>query len=330
MTVIAPPQRGTAEAIAARIPLWGQIQKLVYSAVCGQWAVGFWSGLYVLVFQAHYFGKSFKYTWDHLAQLWHVRAIPGAGPWMYLNSDLFRHLYLRDAPESILAYAVVAMIVPVLASKKKAKPPLIHRIMVRLGMPSPYQGDLGRHPDTSGLQYLFLMPSMLLAAIPGEIIMSVLVFGGMAAAHRAGYHSPWLTPTSPWVSVAIGIGGGRLAGHAPAVKAGQDIQRFYASKRVALVYAADKILSQFKTGQISQDKARHELTSMRRSDPSILYPASYRMLYDRMVEDRVPVREYGRVSTIVTVSAVIVFVVVGGWGIYLRKWGITHGFWMPW
>lgn len=329
MTTTAP--RSAAEAAVGHIPAWGKIQALAYSALIGQWAVGFWSAAYVLIFQARYFGKSLKYDWDHLDVLWHFAAIPWIGHWAVQWFDLGRHIFLRDAPEAVLAYAAVAMIIPLLATRpKKNRVPWLDKVMVRLGMPSAYQGDLGRHPDTSGLQYLFLLPSMLFASLPGEILMAAVLFGGIAAAHRAGYHSPWLTAASPWVPVAIGIAGGKFAGHKPAVKAGSDVNRFFIGKRLGLRYLAENILQKFGDGGIGQDAACDQLTRMRRTDPAWWYPAAYRGLYDRLLAERAPAGHYGRGSTIATVAFVTVFIVAGGWGVYLRKWGIPHGFWLPW
>jgi hypothetical protein len=338
MTTAAPITESPVESFVGKIPFAGKLQSILYSLIVGQWAVGFWSALYILIFEADWFGESFKYTWDNLNTLWHFKAIPGIGHWLFAYYGDGRHLFLRDAPESVLAYALVAMIIPLLQSKVRDKPPLADRLMVRLGMPSPYQGKLGRHPHTSGLQYLFLVPSMLLASLPGEIIASVIIFGGMALAHHYGYHPGWLTPLGtvpagpvriPWIQIAVGIAGGKFLGHKPAVKAGQDIQRYYLGKRLALVYAADTILDQFVGGELDHDKARDQLTSMRRSDPSFWYPAAYRMMYARMLAARVKVGKYSVLSTIVTIVVVVIVVVIGGWGVYLRRYGITHTFWMP-
>jgi hypothetical protein len=338
MTVVSVPEQGV-EAFVGKIPFAGKLQSLLYSLVVGQWAVGFWSALYVLIFQAHWFGKSLKYIWDNLNVLWHFEAVPLIGHWLFAYYNVGRHLYLRDAPEAILGYALVAMIIPFLATRMRDKPPLLDRVMVRLGMPSPYQEKLGRHPHTSGLQYLFLVPSMLLASLPGEIAASVAIFGGMALAHHYGYTPGWLTPTGTfpvgpvhvaWVFITVGVAGGKFLGHKPAVKAGQDIQRYYLGKRLALVYAADKILDQFEKGLLNHDKARNLLTGMRRSDPAFWYPAAYRLMYQRLLAEHVLVRKYGLVSMVVTVLAVLAVIVIGGWGVYLRRYGITHGFWLPW
>jgi len=343
------PTQSAAEILAGKIPFWNRAQSVVYSAAAGQWAVGFWSGVYVLVTQAHYFGKSFKNTWDNLAVILHLGAIPGIGRFLVENADIGRHIFFRDAPEAVLAYAVVAMIITWLAMKKyqvslfrkiliklhlagepERKIPLIQKAMVRVGMPSIYQEDMGRHAGTSPLQYMFLIPSMLLAALPGEILVAAIIFGGIAFAHHHGYYSPWLEPTSPWVSPLIGTAGGKAFGHAPAVKAGYDAQVFYLGKRLSVNYAADSILSSFHEDLISQAKARNDLTRMRRADPAIWYPASYRHLYDRLLAARTAVREYGKLSTVTFALFVVLFVVIGAWGVYLRKYGIGHGFWMPW
>lgn len=349
MSAVAAPSQSAAEVLAGKIPFWDRVQSLGYSYIAGQWAVGFWSGLYVLITQAHYFGRSFKETWDNLAVIWHMGAIPWVGHFIVENADLARHIFFRDAPEAVLAYAVVAMIITWLAMKKyqpslvrrllmklhlagepERKIPLIQKAIVKLGMPSIYQEDMGRHPDTSTAQYIFLIPSMLLAALPGETIMAAIIFGGIAFAHHHGYYSPWLEPTSPWVSPLIGIAGGKAFGHVPAVKAGYDAQRFYLGKRLAVNYRADQILDNFLADPTTHVKARNELTAMRRADPSILYPASYRHLYDRLLARHAAVRRYGKLSTLTFALGILVFVVIGAWGVYLRKYGIGHGFWMPW
>jgi hypothetical protein len=344
---VSVPHSG-AEQLAAKIPLLDRIQALAYSLIAGQWAVGFWSGVYVLVFQAHWFGKSFKYTWDHLNTLWHFRAIPGIGDWLFAHYDIGRHIFLRDAPEAILAYAVVAMIITFLASKEKAKTPWLDRLFVRLHIPSIYQGRYEvrhgrkkgqpRRADTSPLQFTFLLPSMLATAIPGEAIIGAIIFGGIAIAHSRGYNSPWLLPTSPWVAPVIGIAGGRFAGHRPAVKAGADIQRYFGTRRLAVPYAADAILDGFALwvrdgnapGAISKETARNELTGMRRADPSLWYPVTYRRLYARLLAAHAAVRQYSKASKWVFGAGLVLALVIGLWGVYLRKWGIAHGFWLPW
>jgi hypothetical protein len=336
---IKVPQSG-AEQLAQKIPLWDKIQSVVYSIIVGQWAVGFWSGVYVLVFQAHWFGKSFKYTWDNLNLLWHFRAIPGVGNWLFDNYNLARHIFMRDAPEAIAAYAFVAMVITLLASKEKDKTPWLDRLFVRLHIPSVYQGRFDvkhgsrkgqpRRADTSVAQYALLLPSMLLTAIPGEAIAAAVIFGGIALAHSRGYHSPWLEPTSWWVPVIIGLAGGRFAGHRPAIKAGADIQRYFIGKRLAIGYVADRILVRYHADQLTQDEARNKLTAMRRADPSLWYPVAYRHLYGRLLAAHAKVREYSSWSRWVLAALLVVGLVIGLWGVYLRKYGITHGFWLPW
>jgi hypothetical protein len=338
-TAIEVPQSG-AEQLAAKVPFLDRIQAIVYSLLVGQWAVGLWSGIYVLVFEAHWFGKSFKYTWDNLNTLWHFKAIPAIGPWLYVHYDIARHVFLRDVPEAILAYAAVAMIITLLASKEKERTPWLDRLFVRLHIPSIYQGRFDvkhgprkgqrRRSDTSVLQFIFLLPSMLLTAIPGEAIAGAVIFGGMALATKSGYHSQWLVPTSPWVAVAIGIVGGRFAGHRPAVKAGADIQRYFAGKRLAIRYAADAIMDRALADPSTRDEAVNQLTGMRRADPSLFYPVTYRRLYARLLAAHAKVRQYSRASKWVFGIGLLVVLVIGLWGVYLRKYGISHGFWLPW
>jgi hypothetical protein len=332
MSVIEPKaaKQPLIETLLPKIPLWGKFQTTGYSVALTQVAVGIVSAIYVLVTQANYFGFSFKDSWDNLAIIWHVDAVPFIGNWMVLHFDIFRHVFLRDDPESIVAYALVAMVVVKLAPMKK-KVPFIDYVMVKyLRMPSRYQARLGRHPNTSGLQYLFLLPALLLMALPGEILASGIIFGGMALAHKEGVGNyTWLTPTAWWVPIAIGIAGGAFWGHKPAIKAGDDVQEFFLGKRLSLVYAADEILNQFVTAQIDHDTARNELTAMRRTAPGVLYPISYQLKYEALLDRHDPVRHYGKRSTVAIVLLVTVLVILAIYGLYIRKWGVTHGFWTP-
>lgn len=328
MTAMPAEAAPLAERIVAKIPFWDKLQAIVYSGAVSFWAVGVVAAGYVLVTQAKYFGKSFKYTWDHLNLLWHVHAVPWAGPWLYDHYDTARHIFGRNALESTLAYAFVAMIVPLLVTRQRDKPPLLDKIMVRLGMPSPYQGDLGRHPRTSVLQYLFLPVSMYVAAIPGFILAGLLLFGGMAILHHYGL-ALWFTPTSWYVATLIGIAGGRLAGHKPAVKAGLDINRFFLGKRLAISYLADAILVKFAEKLISQEQARNELTAMRRTDPGKFYPYSYRLRYQTLLEAHAPVRHYSRWNTVAIIAIVASLVVLGAYGLYVLHYGVKHGYWKP-
>lgn len=336
----APAAKGTAEALILKIPFWGKLQNTVYSLGLIQWAVGVVTAGYILVTQADYFGFSFKKSWDNLNQVWHFRAIPEIGNFLYDNWDLGRHLYFRAILESVLAYAFVSMIVPKLMTKPKARVPLPHRVMIRLGMPSPYMGRLRPdHPDTSGLQYAFLFPSIWIASLFGQVVMSVIIFVPMALAHRAGFHPAWLQPEGiitagpiriPWVPILIGVAGGQLWGHTPAGKAGADIQRRWLDRRLSVAYLAERLLDAFSAGDLSRDKARDQLTALPDSQPSELYPATYRAWYDRLLAAHTPARPTSRWVRLISWLIVAGLVILGAYGVYAQRWGIPqHDLWIP-
>jgi hypothetical protein len=337
---LAPPVRPAAESLILKIPFWGKAQNTIYSLGLIQWAVGVVTAGYILVTQGKYFGKSLKFSWDHLNQLWHFQAVPLIGDFLDDNWDLGRHLYFRAILESILAYAFVSMIVPKLMTKPKRRVPLAHRVMVRLGMPSPYMARLRPdHPDTSGLQYVFLFPSVWIASWPGQIVSSVIIFGGMALGHRAGFHPSWFQPEGiitvgpvrvPWVPVLIGIAGGQLWGHSPAGKAGADIQRRWLDRRLSVYYLAEKLLDLFSAGKLSRDKALAQLTALPDALPSQLYPATYRTWYQRLLAEHAPARPTSRWTRFVSWLVVAGLIILGLYGIYAQRWGIPHhNLWIP-
>jgi hypothetical protein len=334
-----PSSLGTAEALIGKIPARGKVQAAVYSLALIQWAVGIVTAAYVIITQWTWFGYSFKYTWDHLNEIWHWKAIPWIGDFLYRNWDIGRHLYFRNLQETVLAFAFVSMIIIKLTVRPKlqGRIPWAHRAIVKMKMPSPYQGQLGRHPDTSGLQYVFLIPSMFLCELPGIIVFSVVVFGGMAIGHRLGFHPAWFYPEAtigygpvrlPWVQILIGIGAGRFFGRLPAIKAGQDIQRRYLDVRLALRYRAGQIMDQVLDGTLDEDKALDQLTALPRTRPSELYPETYRRWYDALLRQLAPARPRTRWATIASRVTVILAVLLGAYGVYIQRYGIHHGsFW---
>ena len=122
MTAIQPaahlpehaPVSGAArltEEILPKIPFFGRIKDVGYSVAGTQVAVGIMSAVYILIFQATWFGFSLKRPWDDLNKAWHFQAVPYIGEFLYDNWDIARHAFFRDATESVLAYALVVMIV---------------------------------------------------------------------------------------------------------------------------------------------------------------------------------------------------------------------------
>jgi hypothetical protein len=255
----------------------------------------------------------------------------------------------------VLAYALVVMVIvkikplyspPLSYRLRKAlhlpvsgyenRIPVMHRVLGFLHMPTPYQRDMtgwrgkSRSADTTPLQYLFLLPSMVLAALPGEIVMAAILFGGMAVAHHQGYYSPWLEPTSPWVPIAIGIAGGNAFGHLPAVKAGQDVQKYFLRMRLAIAYFAEDLLNRYRAGDVTLDYARNEITALRGTEPGVWYPDVYRARYRLLKSRNEPADRGSRLEKTGIVLFLFVMTLLAGYGLYVRKWGVSHGsFWIP-
>jgi hypothetical protein len=322
-----------------RLPLFSQVKDTTYFAGLTQVAVGVAYTAYIAITQATYFGFSLKGSWDNLDKLLHFAAIPWIGSWLVRWFDYGRHLYGRNEPETIITYALVVIFL-VKVKKLKDEIPAADRFMIALHMPSPYQGRVrhrwGRHAgelrrtDTSLLQYVFLLPSMLLMQLPGLVGMSVVVFGGIAAAHRAGFHAGWLSPYAWWVPIVIGVGAGAFFGHRPANKAGYDIQKSYLKRRLAVAYAAEELLDRFHDGELSRDEARDQLTGMRDAKPSQLYPDAYRFRYDWMLRDRAtaePAHWWERPRAVLMLT---VFAVMAGYGLYAKWIGIPSGHLRVW
>jgi hypothetical protein len=351
------------EEILPKIPFFGRIKDIGYSVGVSQYAVGVMSAVYIVIWQGTYWGFSLKPYWDGANNYLHFKAIPWTGPFLYDNWDIGRHLFFRDALESVLAYALVVMVIvkikplyaPGLGYKIRrrlglAKPwdpsrrkiPLVHQVLGFCHMPTPYQGDMirwlhrpgrvrrTRSAQTTPLQYLMLLPSMFLASVPGMAVMAAIVYGGMAYAHHRGYHSPWLTPESPWVPIAVGVAGGNAFGHLPAVKAGQDVQKYFLRMRLAVAYFAEELLRRHHDDEITLDQARDEITALRSTKPGKLYPDVYRARYDLLKSRNEPADRGTRLEIFSVLAFVFVVTLLAGYGLYARKWAIPHNnLWIP-
>jgi len=325
----------TSDEVLGKIPFSGRIKDAIYLAAGPLAAVGIIATLYVLVTQASYWGDSLKPIWDNLDRIWHFAAIPGIGNWLVAHWDIGRHLYLRGVPETVLSYALVMMLFATVKPLKR-RTPAIDKILIFAHMPSPYQARYNRwiwhrgqpRPErTSGLQYLLLVPSMLIAMLPGTIICSVAAFGLIALAHKYGITAGWLNPDAFWVSLFIGLGAGKLAGHRPPLKAGQDVQRFFLGGRLAAAYTAESLLTSYHDGPRDGKPlaaARDALTSMRGTQPGAIYPARYIARYDRLLELRAPAGKRSTWQTIVITAVAVVSAVFAIYGLYITKGPLLH------
>ena len=345
--------------ILPKIPFFGKLKDTALAIIATQVAVGIMSAVYIVIFQGVYFGRTNKPYWDGLNSEWHFGAVPWIGKFLNENWDIGRHLFFRDATESVLAYALVVMIfvkikplygpplswkirkilhlqVPATPPARKGIP-LVHRVLGFFHMPTPYQGDMNRwlghgprKAQTTPLQYVFLLPSMFLASIPGMAIAAAVIFGGMAYAHSRGYHSPWLTPESPWVPIAVGIAGGNAFGHLPAVKAGQDVQKYFLKLRLAIAYFADALLDRYHADEISHDEARNQITALRSTKPGRWYPEVYQARYDTLYARHEPADRGGKLDRVTITLFMLVLTALAGYGLYARKWAISHNdLWIP-
>jgi hypothetical protein len=352
MTAAPRSAQPVTEQIAEKIPFLGKIQNLVYGAILSAVAVGIPTAIYVITTQGVYFGKSFKYTWDNLDKLWHVSAIPLIGDWMVRYWDVFRHLFLRDDPEPLLAFALVAVIV-VKQLALKDKTPLIDRfLLIPLHMPSRYQSRYTtwrgrrsgtaqfRRADPSLPQILLLPLSILVAAIPGEAVASAIIFPALAFEHSR-HQMLGVGPETWWVIILIGVAGGAFAGHSPAVAVGEYLQRYFLGRRLLVAYAAEKIMTALAVGwsiESPQERreslaiARDQVTAMRSTHPSVVYPPAYRIRYDDLLIARYQPRPRGKVMVVSTWLFVAALLVLAVYGLYVKYIGLKvldGNFWKP-
>jgi hypothetical protein len=323
-----------------KLTLGEKLQNLVYSVLGGHAGVALVSAVYVLVLQAKYFGFSLKYSWDHLPQAWHMTQLHifgwGLGPWLETHWTVARHYYGRNIPEGVVGLSII-LIILAKAKPVTGKPGPVDRALVRLGFPSHYQWLMGRHERASGLQIVLLPVTMLIAALPGVIVSSVIILGGTALLHRYGYHLNVAAPRwtvaytagSVWQPLVIGACGGWLFARKSVSKVADDVQLHFLEIRLKVAYAADKILQAFRDGGMTLAAARDALTPMKRTQPVKAYPPVYRIRYQALLDAEVRPEQHGRGTTVLMAAVLVVLPVLTAYGLYVRYWGAKHGLWVP-
>jgi hypothetical protein len=313
-----------------------RLQNLVYSIAGGHAGVWIVSAIYVLIFQARYhvFGKTIwlKHGWDNLPANAGMR-----GSWLDMHWDTIRHLYFRNIPEGILG---LLLILAVLAKAKPVKQPSrLDKLLVRLGFPSHHQGQLGRHERVSPLQVILSPLTVLLASLPGVIIGSLLIYGLPLLLRHYGLHPlNGLHPPSwadaylaghSWQPLAVGALGGWFYGRKAFSKVADDVQLFFIERWLDRAHAADAILGRLKSGSITQAEARDELTELRATRPSRIYPPAFRHRYRALLSAGVTAEEHGRWISILMPLVVLILAVLAVFGGYIRLWYAGHGGWLP-
>jgi hypothetical protein len=338
-TLKAEDQR--AVPVLRKLTLGEKLQNLLYSVLGAHAGVALVSAVYVLVLQAKYFGFSLKYSWDHLPQAWHMTHLKvlgwSLGPWLEAHWTVARHYFGRNIPEGVVGLSII-LIILAKAKPVTGQPSWLDRLFVRLGFPSHYQGMMGRHERASGLQIVLLPVTMLIAALPGVIVSSVVIFGGTALLHRYGYHLKVAAPPrwtvaytagSVWQPLVIGAFGGWFFARKSVSKVADDVQLHFLEIRLAVAYAADEILQAFRDGGMTLAAARDALTRMKRTEPVKAYPPVYRIRYQALLAAEVRPEAHGRGTTILMAAVLVILPVLTIYGLYVRYWGAKHGLWVP-
>jgi hypothetical protein len=342
-TIASPAASGAAASprvpnlVVPRLSAADRLQNLVYSVVGGHAGVWIVSAVYFLVFEAKYrvFGTTIwlKHGWDNLPA-----NIGLSGSWLDQHWDTIRHLYFRNVPEGILG---LLLILAVLArAKPVGEPGRLDALLVRLHFPSHHQGQLGRPERVTPLQVILSPITVLLASLPGVIVGSLLIYGvppllrHLGLQPLAGFHPPAWTDAylagHSWQPLAIGALGGWFYGRKAFSKVADDVQLFFVERWLNRAYAADAILGKLTSGAISQEEARDELTQLRATRPSRIYPPAFRRRYRVLLTAGVTAEKHGRWVSFLMPLVVLILTVLAVFGAYIRLWYAGHPTgWVP-
>jgi len=290
----------------------------------------------VIILEARYGPVTLKHGWDYLPQNIHLASWGGwLGQWITAHWDTIRHVYGRNVPEGIIGLAGVLIILA--KAKPAGEPKRIDRILVRVGFPNHHQGQLGRHERVSALQVAMLLPTMLIASVPGVIAGSVLIYGSTALLHHYGVHLqlhvpgvlvPYLAGAT-WQPLAIGALGGWFFARKSTSKVADDVQLYFEEIRLARARAIDKALSRYSRGAWTLPAVRERLDGLRRARPARIYPPVFRYRYDALLNAGADPEPHGTAARWAMPLAAGAVVVLGLFGAYIRLWYAKHGGWIP-
>lgn len=331
-----------------------KIQNTVYTVLGLHGGVFVVTFIYICLFEARYrFGDtvySLGPAWNNLPVTLNVTSwlnwipVPGSGglgSWIINHWDLIQHIYFNKIPAGIVAFTFIGLLLGLGAGKPLGKPKAVDKMFIKLNQwfrifPNRYQGY-----RTTSVQYALLPFSMLLAALPGVIAGSVLIYGSTALLHFAAVTPPdplaflhinfarAILAGSIWQPIAIGALGQHFFARYVTLKAGEDEQSYFLESRADNAYDAGAILEGYKNGTCTETTAINEISGMRKATPSKIYPPIYRHRLTAMLKARVPVPEHGNEARVV-MPAILAFMAVALLlGAYWYTWLPKHGGWLP-
>lgn len=334
-----------------RQSLADKVQTVVYSVLGLHIGVFVMYAIYVIFFLATYqlFGYdiSLEKDWTNLPAVWHLTsALPwGVGQWFAANWDFIQHKYLLDIPVGIVGFVFIGLLLGKVSKKPLGPPSKMDKFLVRFGFANRHQGQLGKHEETSFRQYLFLLPAMLAASLPGIIVATLVIFGGAAAMHAA-FHTGWLAhPSVPhpaflnaylagttWQPIAVGFAGARFFGRKAVTKPALDLNRYFLSCRLWVVQEWVVIINSLAAGEITPEQAMDKQTRLPGTHPSRLHAPAYRGMYEalesKVFNGLMQVPDRGSWSKYVIRSVVGLLTFLAIYGAYMYLWFPKHGGWL--
>lgn len=346
-----------AEVKLPPLTLADKIQNTVYSILGVHAGVFIVTFFYIMTVEAKYRFGSMVYSlapaWNNLPVTLGVTGwlnwipVPGTGglgSWIINHWDYIQHVFFNKIPAGIVAFALIGLILGLGAGKPLGKPKAVDKLFIKLNQwfrifPNRYQGY-----KTTPVQYFFLPLSMLISALPGVIVGSVLLFGGTALVHFMGWHPPVdavsgmhlefaraVLAGSVWQPIAIGALGQHFSARYVTLKAGEDQQQYFLESRTDNFYDSCDLLRDYARHPVLAEARRvmNLLSRKRSATPSKLYPPIFRHRLKAMVDANVQVPEHGKEARIVMPALLAFMTIAVLLGLYWYSWLPKHGGWLP-
>ena len=317
-----------------------RVWQLVIGGAVSFGAGGFIYGLYFLIFDAVYRIGGSTWTLSNVWNNWPTNAnLPqalsgirlggqgGLGTWFVSQWPDIQHVFLQDVPAGLLAGAFVGLALNRGAGKKIGWfDKLTLKVHDVVGViPSRLQSEA-----TTPAQYIFLGPLMILFALPGVFLFSVLDLGGLALMHHYGFHGLDILGSTAVEIAGMGFFGHQFFANKASMRPAEDAQEFFEDRALGKAQGAIDAVKGYARGQLPLlDCIEQGTAAGKRVKLPWFYPPNYSRILTAKLEllanGTLTFKERSGAARYVLPGLLFVGFLVTILGLYCKFWLANHG-----
>lgn len=323
-----------------------RVLRLIWGGALSFGAGGFVYGLYFLLFDAVYsfpwLGLNGEYT---LAKVWndwpqtvnlpqtlsfiHIGGQGGLGTWFVGQWPAIQKIFLQGWPIGIIAGAFVALALNYGVGKKIT---WFDELTLKAHNVFGFIPSRLQEEPTTPAQYVFLVPMMLLFALPGAIFFFAIDLGSIALAHHYGYNGfivHLLGATAVQITGA-GFFSHQFFANKVTMKPAADFQEFFEDRALGKALAAITAFTDYATDRCDILTGIERATAAgRKVKVPWWYPPNYVRILDAklalLAKGDLEFKERSGNAKLVMMVTLIVGVLIAIVGLYTKFWMANHG-----